>query len=69
MKFLEKTIVLLALLFFCSLSYAVFETARENYTLSLKERNTTIEREGYQPPTIPECDAPLWERVKDRCNG
>ena len=31
----------------------------------------TIEQEPvyYQYPTVPECDRPLWERVKDRCNN
>ncbi len=22
----------------------------------------------WTPPVIPDCDAPLWERIKDRCN-
>jgi hypothetical protein len=26
-------------------------------------------RPTYTAPLIPECDAPLWERIKDRCKG
>jgi hypothetical protein len=22
----------------------------------------------WRPPVIPDCDAPLWDRIKDRCN-
>ena len=25
--------------------------------------------QGWSPPRIPQCDKPLWERIKDRCAG
>jgi hypothetical protein len=33
-----------------------------------KERLVMCERVGYQPPVIPQCERPLWDRIREGCD-
>ena len=54
---------LLALLALLLLGYATFTVFQA--LLDQPPRKATATRQQY--PTIPACDKPLWDRVKDRC--
>lgn len=59
----DYTVVILIVIILWVVASTILDTAKAHHD-SIQNRPAP---KAWKPPAIPQCDQPLWDRVKERC--